>query len=320
MEFHRNVFFPNLLTLGNGICGFAALGALLKVPSTFADGQMSEEHLAHFATAGWLVLLGMVFDVFDGKVARLAGASSSLGAQLDSLCDLVTFGLVPAVMMLRLAAVYPVAVPWWGRAVWFFSLAYFLGATLRLARFTAEQEPDESAHEAFKGLPTPGAAGCVASLVIFFTYIMTFKAKELQWLGGAVKPETLRSWVECVPVGLPVLGLVLGFVMVSNRLIYDHLGSWIFSRRHSFDFFVYLVFALLLIGVFPEPILPILFLGYLVFAPAKLTFRWISASSAARRHPSGGQPPAPHPSATPEPQTQGPSPPERTPTGGRSEP
>jgi CDP-diacylglycerol--serine O-phosphatidyltransferase len=224
-------------------------------------------------SAAWLVLLGMVFDVFDGKVARMSGGSSALGAQLDSLCDLVTFGLVPAVMMLRLSMV---SSEWWQRVVWFFSLAYFLGATLRLARFTAENEPEESAHVAFKGLPSPGAAGCVASLVLFFSYISAFEARELKWISGFIEPETLQTlqrFVASIPVILPPLGLILGFTMVSNRLRFEHVGSRVFNRRHTFDFFVYLIFGALLVCLIPEILLPIIFLGYLFYSPVRFMLR-----------------------------------------------
>jgi CDP-diacylglycerol--serine O-phosphatidyltransferase len=286
MDLNRNAIFPNLLTVGNGICGFSALILVSKMPDATPQEGLSAQHITAFASAAWLVLLGMVFDVFDGKVARMAGASSNLGAQLDSLCDLVTFGLVPAVMILRLAELTFTSPVWWERAVWMFSLAYFLGALLRLARFTAEQDFDESAHLAFKGLPTPAAAGCIASLVLFYTYILTFEAKELQWLSAFIPTETIQRSVQYIPLVLPVLGLLLGYTMVSNRLHFDHVGSWIFSKKRSFDFFVYLIFGGLLVGILPEPVLPLLFLGYLVYAPSRLVYRHFFASrEVTRRKP-----------------------------------
>jgi len=281
---HRNALFPNLLTLGNGVCGFYAITILCTVRIESATGALEPGQIAVFSKAAWLILFGMVFDVFDGKVARMSGSSSTLGAQLDSLCDLVTFGLAPAVMMLRLGGVHAAPAVWWERAVWFFSLAYFLGATLRLARFTAENNPDESAHLAFKGLPTPGAAGCVASLVIFYTYIMAFKAKELQWLSGFIEPETIQEAVSFVPKFLPFLGLLLGFTMVSNRLRYEHLGSRVFSKKHSFDFFVYVIFGGIVAAVLPEPILPVLFLGYLAYAPGTLVYQYFFPAKKPAAH------------------------------------
>lgn len=291
MEMNRLSAFANLLTVGNGVCGFAAIALLLRasIPADAGGTEppvLSPETLGLFAGAAWLMLLGMVFDVFDGKVARLAGASNPLGAQLDSLADLVTFGLAPALLMVRLAEAAAPAVPWWQRAVWFFSLAYFLGALLRLARFTAEQDADEGEHEAFKGLPTPGAAGCVASLVIFYSYIMTFRAKELQWLSQRIDPETLKQVVSHIPIGLPVLGLVLGYTMVSNRLVFAHVGTRLFARKQSFDSLVYMVFGALLLAIFPEACLPLLFLGYVVYTPSKQLLHLLLGAKGARRgHP-----------------------------------
>jgi CDP-diacylglycerol--serine O-phosphatidyltransferase len=301
MEINRNVLLPNLLTLGNGVCGFYALSELLKVRvevrQTAASklplgdlaldpGTMELVAPAALATAAWLVLTGMLFDVFDGKVARMSGGGSALGAQLDSLCDLVTFGVVPAVMMLRLNMGFD---PTWRRVVWFFSLAYFVGAILRLARFTAESRPEEDDHLAFKGLPSPGAAGCVASLVIFYSYISEFRAPELQWLSPILPQEMLQAAVGYIPVALPVLGLILGFTMVSNRLRFPHVGSMFFNRKHSFDLFAYVTFGGILVAVIPEVILPLLFLGYLVAMPVTAAYRYFFDRHMAATDAAGGQ-------------------------------
>lgn len=288
MDINRSVLLPNLLTLGNGICGFYALSELFKVEVEPGGGPLDFNLPAAFSTAAWLVLLGMLFDVFDGKVARIAGGASVLGAQLDTLCDLVTFGLVPAVLMLRLNMGY--AEPsWWQRVVGFFSLAYFLGAMLRLARFTAESGPEEDEHLAFKGLPSPGAAGCVASLVIFYRYVCAFKARELEWLSSFVPHDTLKQFVDYIPPFLPFLGLLLGFTMVANRLRFPHFGSMVFSRKHSFDVFVYLIFGAILVAVIPEVILPLLFLGYLLSTPIQAAVHFFfperSTKVADERHP-----------------------------------
>jgi CDP-diacylglycerol--serine O-phosphatidyltransferase len=289
MEIQRNVLIPNLVTLGNGICGWSALWILMKVEVPPGEGAGAAVVLEAFRNAAWLIVLGMLFDVFDGKVARMSGGGSALGGQLDSLCDLVTFGLVPAVMMLRLSLLGHNPV-WWERAAWFFSLAYFLGAMLRLARFTAENAEEEGAHQAFKGLPTPGAAGCVASAVVFYVYLADFKAKELQWFSRWLNPEAIREWVALIPALLPLLGLVLGYAMVSNRLIYEHMGSWFFGKKHSFDFIVYMVFGVIISAVIPEVILPLLFFGYLVWTPLRLAYHYLFAGKGktATEHERGG--------------------------------
>ncbi len=86
---------PNLITIGNAVCGFVALSLIAGMRIDEA-GVENPENIAKLAKAAWFILLGMVFDVFDGRVARMTGGTSSLGAQLDSLSDLVTFGIAPA--------------------------------------------------------------------------------------------------------------------------------------------------------------------------------------------------------------------------------
>ncbi len=273
MEVNRSILLPSLLTIGNGVCGFLAIVCLAQVQSTPEEG-LALASISKVAQAAWLIFLGMVFDVFDGRVARASGGGSALGAQLDSLCDLITFGVAPAFMILALNVGLPN--PAWQKVVMIFSIAYFVGALLRLARFTVENSPDESAHLAFKGLPTPGAAGCVASLVIFYCYVVEFRQPELQWVSTYIEPNTLRNAVSVVPYALPLVGLVLGFAMVSNRLIFEHAGSWIFSRKHSFDGIAYIVFGAVLAAVVPEMVLPIVFVGYVVYTPIAYLVRAIT--------------------------------------------
>lgn len=278
MEIKGNVLLPNLVTVGNGICGFYAIVHLFKAQH-IGPGVFDFIDARVFATAAWLILLGMVFDVFDGKVARLSGGASALGAQLDSFCDLVTFGLAPAVMMMRLSSGCD---PRWQRVVWFFSLAYFLCAMFRLARFTAENEPDDSAHVAFKGLPSPGAAGCVASVVIFCLYLQALAKPELKYVSTVIEPETLKSLAAAFLTILPPLGLLLGFAMVSSRLRFDHMGSRFFNRKHNFESYVYLIFGGILTALFPEVIFPLVFLGYLAWTPAKAAWRYLFSTPVAR--------------------------------------
>ncbi|MCZ6794993.1 MAG: CDP-alcohol phosphatidyltransferase family protein [Planctomycetota bacterium] len=284
MEINRSALLPNLLTIGNGICGFAALIRLSKI-ELGPDGELLG--VANFTIAAYLVLLGMVFDVFDGKLARLARSrGSELGAQLDSLCDLITFGLVPAFLVVQFNQGRPSS---WVNIVWFFSLAYFLGALLRLARFTVENAPDENAHLAFKGLPTPAAAGCVASLVIFQRYVTKFEAPELEFVVGLglVSEEHLRATASVVPYALSFLAPILGFVMLSNRLKYDHMGSKLFGRTQSFDFLAYLIFGAVLLAIVPELVLPVAFLGYLVWTPSLILYRsLIRGTKVPREDPS----------------------------------
>src|SRR5262245_9497385 len=134
---------PTLLTLGNGICGFASIAYASRImPTGFAA-----ENDRLFAIAGWLVILAMVFDMLDGYVARLSKTASKFGGELDSLCDAISFGVAPAFLLLRLG-------PSWERPLLHQVLAgiatlYLVCAVLRLARFNVDNTPDPASHKRF---------------------------------------------------------------------------------------------------------------------------------------------------------------------------
>lgn len=138
---------PNMFTLGNAVCGFSAI--ICAVMSS------DNPHLLYVGAG--LIFLAMAFDAFDGRVARTIGVASDLGANLDSLCDAVSFGLAPAVvlfLMLKGAVVLP--------ALWVAGIFYVGCAVYRLARFNVETENhSEDAHLWFSGLPSTGAATVV---------------------------------------------------------------------------------------------------------------------------------------------------------------
>lgn len=265
----------NLLTLGNAVCGFIAIALIASGP------RASEGLPIELKWAAWLIFLGMVFDMLDGRIARSTGTTTELGAQLDTLADMITFGAAPAIVILQMHKL-PDAWPWhlpnW--TLWCLSIAYFLGAVLRLARFTVENVPDESAHLCFKGIPTPGAAGMVASLTVFYFYLKDFKQPELvKWLPAGWK-EPLQASADVIPGILPVLALVLGYTMVSNRLRYMHVVSRFLSRR-TFDAFAYVTFGLVLLVALPEITLPAVFLVYLLSSPAQHLAERLRARKAA---------------------------------------
>src|SRR5210317_35290 len=86
---------PSLVTLINGLCGFAAIG--------FAGStDPHSTHLSNFALAGYFIFIGMIADMLDGRLARMSHTTSSFGGQLDSLCDIITFGVAPAFLVFKL--------------------------------------------------------------------------------------------------------------------------------------------------------------------------------------------------------------------------
>ncbi|MBN1803981.1 MAG: phosphatidylcholine/phosphatidylserine synthase [Sedimentisphaerales bacterium] len=165
---------PSLVTILNGVCGFAAI-AFAGKGATLGPGGSS-----YFALSGYMVLLAMIADMLDGRLARMNQSTSSFGGQLDSLCDMVSFGVAPAFLMLKVLeykvsgfeALNPAAVTFLERFIWAAAAGYISCAAIRLARFNVENEEDESAHMSFVGLPTPAAAGVIVSLVILHQEIL----------------------------------------------------------------------------------------------------------------------------------------------------
>ena len=156
---------PSLLTLGNLLSGFGALYYIMKVD---------------YGTAAWLIFLAMAFDMLDGKIARYTKSSSNFGIQLDSLADIISFGLTPAFLILKLITTssnIPI------RCIWIVSAIYLVCATLRLARFNTETSTNDEDHQYFFGLPTPGAAGVLASLVILHKEYKTWHLGGLREAG-----------------------------------------------------------------------------------------------------------------------------------------
>ncbi len=270
----------NLLTMGNAVCGFIAIVLIGSAPAV----QYAEPGLpVQFKYAVWLVFLGMAFDALDGRVARSTNTTSPLGAQLDSMADLTTFGLVPSVLMFHMNQLSP----FWQHhrwILWCLCIAYFLGAVLRLARFSVETKPEESAHMCFRGLPTPGAAGLIASYMILYFYLQMFNKPEMQWFDEW--KDEIQSFSNVIPLVLPFLGGLLGYTMVSNRLWYSHVAGRLLSRR-TFDAFAYVTFGIVLLAVIPEVLFPVLFTWYLLTAPCTFLIDLLPGRKAKQKKHAG---------------------------------
>ena len=151
---------PTLLTLGNGVCGFASIAVASSI-----KGQTDPGANLCYVVSAVLIFAAMIFDALDGYVARLARSVSDFGKELDSLCDAVSFGVAPGFLLLCLGED-------WGmnnrmrQVIAVIAAFYMVCAILRLARYNVESTPDPNAGKRFKGLPSPAAAGCVASLCL----------------------------------------------------------------------------------------------------------------------------------------------------------
>ncbi len=166
---------PSLITILNGVCGFAAIVFTSKGAMSTEEFSYHKLQLPYFAMAGYMILLAMIADMLDGRLARMSQSTSSFGGQLDSLCDIISFGVAPAFLMLKIlehrfatsVGLNSAVEDFLQRFIWLAAAAYISCTAIRLARFNVENEEDESVHMSFMGLPSPAAAGVIVSLVIF---------------------------------------------------------------------------------------------------------------------------------------------------------
>jgi CDP-diacylglycerol--serine O-phosphatidyltransferase len=244
---------PTLLTLGNAACGFAAIIWASKI-----DGTEGTE--SYFALSGWLIICAMLFDALDGYVARLARTASKFGGELDSLCDAISFGAAPAFLLLRLGPAREPRLLLHQMMVGIATL-YMLCALLRLARFNVENTPDPASHKRFRGLPSPAAAGCLASLAIL-------RGGELIDRMPGINHQLAVAVIELVAT-LVVLAVAL--LMVS-RVPYPHLTRKILRGRRRFTHLIEVIVAGLVVWFTREIALVALFWAYGLGIPIRHTW------------------------------------------------
>ncbi len=222
-RFRRGVFLlPSLMTVGNLFCGYACV-----VYSTRGD----------FDTAAVLIGIAMVLDTLDGFLARLTKSSSAFGVELDSLADVVSFGLAPAILAFTWG-LWPL-----GRLGWAAGFVYVTAAAMRLARFNI-QTGSTTDKRYFAGLPSPAAGGVIASTVFMFPY-------------GLQDPRVALA-------ALPVV-LVPGLLMVSTIRFRSIKAIDVGWRRSYFVLFLAAV-GLALIATHPRLALVVLAYTYLASA------------------------------------------------------
>ncbi len=204
---------PTMLTLGNGVCGLASIAVVTSISLQWTIQEQ-------LFIGGLLIFGGMLFDALDGSAARMTGQSSEFGAQLDSLCDAVTFGAAPAVIVWRFSDLLP------HRLSWAIGVIFALCVLIRLARFNVETEENDS-HDKFDGLPSPAAAGTLASFAIAAPHLESLTHETYGPTVRAVATNTLTACEYLVPA----LAVVLAYFMVS-RYQYPHvIQQWVSGRR-----------------------------------------------------------------------------------------
>ena len=232
----RSVYsLPSLATLGNAICGFGAIYVCAIDPSGDTNEPWTWTAFFihhHFLAAAYLIFAAMLFDAIDGRLARFTRHTTDFGGQLDSLADVVSFGVAPAFMALEIFHAFvqdahlelPTIVT---RAVWAIGALYMSCAAIRLARFNVSNEHGEQHHFSFLGLPSPGAASVIAAFVLMQQDLI----EPGDRFGWKLHPALYD--VSAVFVWLlPPLVLVAGLLMVSD-IRYPHLVNRYLRGRRS---------------------------------------------------------------------------------------
>jgi CDP-diacylglycerol--serine O-phosphatidyltransferase len=212
---------PNALTLCGMFCGFYAILASVK---------------GDFISAAWYILIAIIFDGLDGWVARVTHSTTRFGIELDSLSDLVAFGIAPAVL------IYNWSLDSFGRVGWGAAFLYAMCGALRLARYNVQMGSAES--KAFTGMPIPGAATVMASLVLFYNEMWgTLEGKNYFIL---------------------ILIFVLAILMVST-LRYHGIKEIDPKSRRPFWILVVFVVVLVLILIHPQIVIFIFSISYMLW-------------------------------------------------------
>ncbi len=205
----RIYFLPNLMTAGNLGCGFWAI--IHCIQARLAESSMTGEYggstnAEHYKYAVWCIFGAAAFDALDGRLARMGGRESLFGAEFDSLADVISFGMAPALLMLYLI-ISPTQAPeyqWFRNIGWFIGFVYLLCAAMRLARFNVITNPllrpgKKDSNRDFVGLPVPAAATTVAATVLFLLKL-------------AETDRSLKAW----RLVLPFLMLLVALLMMST--------------------------------------------------------------------------------------------------------
>ncbi|MEO2013488.1 MAG: phosphatidylcholine/phosphatidylserine synthase [Fuerstiella sp.] len=294
---------PTMLTLGNAICGFGAITILARVGPTF-DVVPAEplttgfDPVGEMVFAAYLIFLAMLFDALDGSAARLTNQTSEFGAMLDSLCDVVSFGVAPAFMMLKLTNpahrlmetlsdpgttpaagdnLIPMPFGYHLDFLWPIAALFLACAILRLARFNVETD-EEDDHDGFSGLPSPAAAGLIASFPIGINTV-----KQLSGTYDWVDPVA-RIALPTLAVVLPFITLATAVLMVS-RVRYPHIFNQILKGNRGRMQLLQLVFALALIFMIKARgmVVPVLFCWFAFAGPLRVL--WVQYVRSLFRKP-----------------------------------
>ncbi|MDH5476875.1 MAG: CDP-diacylglycerol--serine O-phosphatidyltransferase [Nitrospinota bacterium] len=230
-RFRKGVFIvPSLVTSAAFFCGFYTVVASIN---------------GDYYKAAWAIILAMILDGLDGRIARAMGATSNFGVEFDSLSDLMSFGLAPAILM------YNWVLQPYGRLGWMAAFLFALCGALRLARFNIQQSDIRKDH--FVGMPIPAAAWLLAA-----TVLLTNGALEMEKAPGMVMLATVYT---------------LALLMVSN-VPYRNFKYIDTKKRRPFHLFLWIVLFLFIVALFPHHMLFAMAAAYMLHGPVEWFLSW----------------------------------------------
>jgi CDP-diacylglycerol--serine O-phosphatidyltransferase len=241
----RIPLLPTLMTAGNLLCGFAAILQIWK------GHEMGIQMYFHYTIL--LILAACVFDALDGRVARMSGSESPFGRELDSLADIVSFGVAPALLVHEIVLKELDTPKGIGMLI---SCAYLVCGAMRLARFNCLAAADvKCSSKSFRGCPIPAAAGVISSLTLL-----------ILWLDSSERE--IGNW----KYALAVLMALLSYLMVSN-LEYPSFKAVNWRTKRSFHWVLVSIFAVVFTVLHWQWMPSVIFVSYLLYG---LVRPWVS--------------------------------------------
>jgi len=240
IQFPRIYLLPNLMTAGNLVCGFMAVLQIIEGTLRQSSGDVNWE--ARYIASLYFIFAACIFDLLDGRLARLGGNESPFGREFDSLADIISFGMAPALLVFKIVlAEFP------NRIGWMIAAVYLLCGALRLARFNVLASQGISSGREFIGFPIPAAAGVIASITLM---LLSLYESE----------RAIGHWKYL----LPVLMVFLSFMMFS-KVRYPSFKSIDWKTRKSLPKFLGIILMLAMFVLYARYMFCLFFVGYLLY-------------------------------------------------------
>jgi CDP-diacylglycerol--serine O-phosphatidyltransferase len=245
---------PSFFTVGNIAFGFFAILAAID---------------KNFSMAGWFIILAMIMDILDGRIARLVKGESKFGVEIDSLADFLSFGLAPAYIMYLF---HLKDYGFWGYPPAFI---YVLCGAFRLARFNVSSKEEHQDAKVFTGLPIPAAAGILASFVIVYSLF------ELDTDMRSIK--IISRQMPFLYNVIPLVMLGLGFLMIS-KIPYASFKYQNLLKPKTFSGVIFFVAFIFLIIRYPQDAIFLIFSLYVISGIIAMLWRGFKNITHHKNH------------------------------------